>query len=169
MDRRVVRLLVSLLLLLAQASLASCGSDPADVSGTYTVNLTNGPNQCELSGWTVGESSTAIPVVITQDGASIEADVQGGTGVYLDLIVGSSTFTGTVSGTHLDLELVGRAGSMGSCAYTWRTSLDADLDGDVLTGQLVWYADTNSSAECGIYATCRNTQSMNGARPPTGD
>lgn len=146
---------------------ASCGSDPVDVAGTYTVNLTNGTNGCMVMNWTEGDTTTGVPLTITQDGSSFTATVTGLAATSLDIYPGAHTFTGTVSGSHLDGTLVGRAASMGSCAYTVNIDLDADLDGDVLTGELHWYADTNSSADCGMYATCSNQQAFNGTRPPT--
>lgn len=147
--------------------LASCGGDPANVAGTYTINLTSGPNGCELEGWTEGATTSAVPVVITQDGSSVTVTVQGVAAGYLDLVVGSHVFEGAVSGDHIDAMLTGRTGSEGSCAFTQFVALDADLDGDVLTGALRWYAQTNGLEECGILNSCENTQQLNGARPPS--
>lgn len=147
--------------------LASCESSPADFAGMYTINLTNGANQCDVMGWTVGESSTST-VVITQSDANATVEVQGLARTYLDLVVGAHTFQGTISGDHLDATLTGRAGSEGSCAYTLMIDLSADLDGDVLIGELRWYARTNNLPDCGVYNTCTNRQSMNGTRPPRG-
>jgi len=156
--------IVPLLLLLA-----SCGNDPADVAGSYSVSLTARENGCMLDGWTEGSTSTGVPLTITQEGASFTAEVTGATALVLDAIVGSHTFTGTVSGSHLDGTLRGRAMSMGTCAYTMNIDLDADLSGDVLTGELHWYPDANDSPDCGIYASCSNRQVFNGTRPPTTD
>lgn len=161
---RTLRL--SLLSVLAGLALASCGDDPANVAGTYTISLTNGPNGCMTESWEEGATSSGTTVVITQDGDAITADVQGVAGTYLDLVVGSSEFVGTVSGDHIDARLTGRAGTMGSCAYTLLIDMDADLDGDVLEGTLRWFAQTNGLAECGMYNTCQNTQAFNGTRPP---
>lgn len=150
------------------ALLASCGGDPVDVAGTYTINLTSGPNGCELDGWTEGETTSGVPVVITQDGSSVTVTVQGVAAGYLDLVVGGHVFEGAVSGDHIDATLTGRAGSEGSCAFTQIVELDADLEGDLLTGALRWYARTNGLADCGILNSCQNTQQLNGARPPSG-
>lgn len=151
----------------ALALLASCGSDPVNVAGNYTINLTNGPNGCMLSSWTEGDTATGVPVSITQDGANVTVTVTGLAGAYLDAVIGGHVFTGTVSGSHVDARLTGRPGAMGSCAYTQIVELDADLDGDVLTGSLRWFAQTNGLPECGMYNTCENTQQLNGTRPPS--
>jgi hypothetical protein len=153
--------------LVALALVSSCGGSPADVAGSYTVNLTNGANGCGTDGWMEGSTTTAVPIEITQDGSSFTATVTGLAATYLDVAVGAHVFTGPVSGSHLDGTLRGTGRSMGSCAYTLNVDLDADLDGDVLVGELRWYADTNSSPDCGMYATCSNLQSFNGTRPPT--
>lgn len=161
---RTLRL--SLFCMLSGLALASCGGDPANVAGTYTINLTNGPNGCMVDNWDEGATSTGTTVVITQDGSTIEADVQGLAGTYLDLVVGSSVFEGTVSGDHIDARLTGHARTQGSCAYTLLIDMDADLDGDVLQGSLRWFAQTNGLESCGILNTCQNTQAFNGTRPP---
>lgn len=157
-----------LLLVPVLALLPSCGSEPANVRGSYAINLTNGPNGCELDDWTVGETTTGVPIVVTQDGADTTLTVQGLTATYLDVVIGGHVFEGRVSGSHIDATLTGRAGAMGSCAYTQIVELDADLDGDVLMGNLRWYARTNGLADCGRFNTCENTQQLNGTRPPTG-
>lgn len=151
----------------ALALLASCGSEPAGVAGSYTVNLIHGANGCMTADWMEGDTTMAVPLEITQEGASFTATVTGFAALYLDGAVGSHVFTGQVSGSHLDGTLRGTGRSTGTCAYTLNIDMDADLSGDVITGQLRWYADTNSSPDCGMYATCSNLQSFNGTRPPT--
>src|SRR5215831_1933245 len=95
-----------------------CGSD-VNVAGTYTVAVTNGENGCNLQNWNVGNSASGIPLMITQNGSALTATVNGLTGTYLNLVLGSSAFTGTVSGNDINLRLVGtRTGNMASCAYT---------------------------------------------------
>ena len=153
--------------LLSSALLASCGSSPEDVSGSWNVNLTNGPNECMVSGWTEDESTSGIPLVITQDGADVTGTIGGAWGTAADVAFGTREFRGTVSGRHIDMRLTGRAGSMGGCAFTTVIDFDADTSGDTLAGRLVLSADTNSSPDCMHLATCMNVQAMNGARPPT--
>jgi hypothetical protein len=162
-----LRATLAALSLAALSAVSGCGGDPVDVRGTYAINLTNGPNGCELENWTVGETSTGVPVVITQDGANVTVTVQGAAAVYLDVAIGGHVFEGTVSGRHIDATLTGRAGALGSCAYTSIVDLEADLDGDLLTGRLRYYAQTNGLADCERFNTCENTQQLNGTRPPS--
>ncbi|AKF09903.1 hypothetical protein DB32_007052 [Sandaracinus amylolyticus] len=148
-------------------TIASCGNDPENVAGTYTINLTNGPNGCMLDNWEEGDTVTGTTIAVTQDGDAVTVNVEGLAGAYLDVVVGSRQFVGSVDGSHIDARLTGNAGTTGSCAYTFIVDLDADLDGDVLEGTLTWFAQTNGLAECGMYNTCQNTQAFNGTRPPS--
>ncbi len=147
--------------------LGAVGCAPADVAGNYTVNVTNGENGCAFDGWTVGETASSIPLVVTQDDSTVQLDVQGTTGGLLDLVIGSSLFNGTVSGNGIDAALVGsNSARQGECAYTITVDLDASIDGDFLEGELRWRPVTNHHADCGILETCSTFQSFNGTRPP---
>src|SRR5690348_8371734 len=89
-------------------ALAGCGGGGSvDVSGSYTVAVTNGANGCMAVNWTVGDSAAGIPVTIAQDGSNATATVEGATGLYLQAGLGSRVFAGDVSGHSLDLELIG--------------------------------------------------------------
>lgn len=147
------------------ALVASCAG-PVDAAGSWSLNLTSGANECMLMDWTPGETATGVPVTITQSGSTLTADVTGAYGAALDLYFGTHRFTGTVAADHVTLRLVGRAGATGTCAYTPVLELQSTVTGDTMSGSLGWFFDTNSSADCGMYATCRNEQAMNGSRPP---
>ncbi len=152
------------LLLLA----AGCGSAaPVDFTGTYTVNVTNGSNVCGFPNWSTGSSSTGIPLTISQNGGMLSAQVGGLTGVYLDLILGSHTLSGTAAGDTFDLTLPGsRAGSQGTCAYTINAHALGTLSGDALSDSLHYTAATNHSPDCAALASCESVQNFNGTRPP---
>ena len=154
-------------LLGAALALAACGGD-ADVTGDYSVAVTNGANGCDLANWTEGSSAQNISVQITQDGDSVSADVGGATRVVLDLWLGGHVFTGTVDGDDLSLRLTGsNAQSSGNCAYTYDAVLDATVDGDTLTGTIRYEAQTNGGTDCGTLTGCATVQDFNGTRPPT--
>src|SRR5689334_22444984 len=111
-------------------ALAGCGGGSVDVSGSYTVAVTNGANGCMAVNWTVGDSAAGIPVTIAQDGSNATATVEGATGLYLQAGLGSRVFAGDVSGHSLDLELIGTTQqTQGSCTFTYNALLDGELDG----------------------------------------
>lgn len=147
---------------------SSCSSSPVNAAGNWSVNLTNGANGCALSNWTAGETTSGVPLTISQSGSAVTGEVGGTTGAAAGILFGTNRFTiGNVSGNRVDMRLVGRAGAMGGCAYTPVLDLSATISGDTMTGNVVWSYDTNSSADCGMMATCESVQAMNGSRPPT--
>lgn len=147
-----------------------CGDDdppPADFAGEYTLAITNGASTCPLDTWTEGESSTGVPLTIAQDGASVTVTVGGAGALGLGLLVGVATLEGTVEGDTMTLTRPGtRAFSAGSCAFTIDAHATADLDGDVLTGKIVYRPNANDSPDCEGLASCTATQRFNGTRPP---
>ncbi len=152
---------------LALLSLTSaCNSAPADVSGAWSVNLTNGANGCMLSNWTPGETTSGVPMTITQSGSTVTAEIGGTAGIALNLVFGTNRLTGMVSGSTVDLHADGRPASEGSCAYTAELDIQLQVNGDTLSGTTHWNYDANSSPDCGFRATCDSTQSVSGARPP---
>lgn len=151
------------------AALAGCGgSDPADVHGDYTIAVTNRTNGCDLTNWTEGNTASGIAVEITQNGGSASAEVMGTVGGLLDVWLGSRIFTGSVDGSHLDLRLTGETTfATGECDYTMDAVIDGDLDGDVLTGEIRYEAQTDGDPDCGDLTGCTSIQEFNGTRPPT--
>jgi hypothetical protein len=154
----------------AVVGLTACGSDePVDAAGTYTVSLTNRENGCNNPNWTIDESAAGIGVVMTQNGTSVNADVQaGGARVALDLVLGSHVFIGTVDGADLDLLIEGTPSfSMGTCDYTIDAQIEAHLEGDVLSGNIYYRAKTDGSTDCGTLTGCASRQELLGNRPPS--
>jgi hypothetical protein len=157
--------------LLLACCVAACGGSPANVAGSYTVAITNGMNGCGFQNWTVGAQSTNIGVTVAQgdpDPSAATADVTGLTGSYLDAVLGSHTYTGSVDGNELRLKLYGtRSYTSGNCAYTINSSLAATLTGDALAGSIAYTSSTNGSPDCATIQGCTSTQQFNGTRPPT--
>jgi hypothetical protein len=153
--------------LLTLATLASCDSSPADVAGDYTLAITNHDNGCSFQNWTVGESSSNVPLTITQNGHDVTAILEGVTGVWVEAGLGSKTFTGDVTGNALEVTLYGtRSGTQGGCAYTVNATAYATLAGDTLTGTIEYTPATNGSPDCGALEGCVSEQAFNGTRPP---
>jgi hypothetical protein len=147
--------------------LAACSSSPVDVTGDYSVQLTNGSNGCMFANYTVGNMTMDVPVTVTQNGTSATATVTGTAGDYLNLVLGSDAFAGSVSGSSLDLTLTGtRAMSSGSCAFTYNASLSAELTDNSLSGEIDYTSDTNNGSDCAGITGCVTTQDIAGSRPP---
>ena len=153
------------------ALLAACGSDPADVAGQYSLSLTNRDNGCNFANWTVDETASNIPITMTQsteDMSMATAVVGGAAGVYLDVLLGSRTYTGDVDGSSLLLTLFGQTTGMdGNCTFTVNSVIDAQLDGDVLSGEIRYEKATNGNPDCAASEGCASRQDFNGTRPPS--
>jgi hypothetical protein len=166
LDKRILH--ASLLLCAAVAS-ACGGDDPADVAGSYTIALTNGDNGCEFGNYQEGDTAQGVGLELTQNGGAVTGDVTGVVATtYLDLVLGSHTFTGDVGGTELDLGIVGTVPfRKDSCDYTVDATLSATIDGDVLVGTIDYSARTDGSNDCGVLEACHTVVSFNGTRPPS--
>lgn len=150
------------------ALLAGCAS--ADVSGDYSITVTNGARGCPTPDlWEEGGTADGIDLRVTQDPeGGVVMDVGGTTGFFLGRTVGDTMFTGEVAGSAVTAALIGDITyRSGMCTYEWRLDVDATASGDLLEGTITWAPLTNMHADCGELDTCRNTQAFNGTRPPT--
>lgn len=158
------------LCLVTVLALLGCGDDsePIDVHGNYTLNVTNGPSTCPLENWNQGVSTSGIPLTVTQNGSSVSADVGGAGAIFLTVYCGNAHLEGSVSGADLDLTLQGtRSLSSGSCAFTIDAHMVATIDNDALSGSITYTPDTNTSADCAAVRTCTARMNLNGTRPPS--
>ena len=149
--------------------LLGCGSDPADVAGSYTIAIaiTNRDNGCMFANWTAGAQTTGVEVTITQSGDQASATIEGTAGAFFDLWLGSRTYTGTVDGDELRLELFGnRSQSAGNCAFTYNSRIVGTIDGDALSGKVEYTAATDNNPDCAALEACLTYQDFNGTRPP---
>jgi hypothetical protein len=106
-------------------------------------------------------------VTISQTDDSVTAEVGGAAGALLELWLGSNNYTGSVDGNHLELELEGENNmTMGTCDYHYISIIDADLDGDVLEGEIRYETVTDGTPDCGELEGCSSVQAFNGTRPP---
>ena len=153
------------------ALFTACGSDPAEVAGEYSLSLTNRDNGCNFANWTEGETASNIPITMTQsteDPSMATAIVGGAAGVYLDVLLGSRTYTGEVDGSSVLLTLFGETVGMdGNCTFTVNSTIDAELDGDVLSGEIRYEKATNGNPDCAASEGCVSAQDFNGTRPPS--
>jgi hypothetical protein len=141
---------------------------PADVSGNYTLAITNGTNGCQFSNWTSGSSTQGVHLTLDQSGADAGATVTGLVGALFDVILGGMPhFEGTVSGTSFTLTAVGtNSATDGQCSFTIKATMTGTETGDAIQGQISYGETTNGSADCGFHATCASVQSYAGVRTP---
>ena len=151
----------------------ACGGDddfestPLDVSGAYTVSVTNKTNGCALLNWKEGEQTTGIPLTVLQDGKNISGTIDGLVGSAVAFWIGSASFQGTVDGNVVHAENFGtKAFNENACTYTINMVMDATLDGNALQGAIHYTPKTNDSPDCGVLANCTSLQEFSGSRPP---
>jgi hypothetical protein len=147
----------------------ACGSStPADVSGQYTVDITDEQNGCAFSDFTEGSSATDIPVEVNQDNASITVTVMGVAGAVLTLGLGNDAFTGTVDGESFNATVVGnKSFGSGGCSYTLNAAITGTITGDAIAGSIDYTSETTSGSACGSITGCETTQDYSGTRPPS--
>jgi hypothetical protein len=144
----------------------ACGGT-SDLSGDYTVALTNGPNACVFEGWTEGRELTGVVFTVTQNEAEVTGQVGGAAGLYLGVLAGTNTFAGTISGADFEMRLVGvRSQTEDQCRYTVDVVATGAIENDAISGKLT-YVPKTSGTGC-RFQDCQNTQAFAGARPPTG-
>ena len=144
----------------------ACSSAPTNFAGTYTLTTTNNANTCGFTNWTEGATST-FTAAFTQDGANAQITIQGAAAVYLDLVVGTATFQGTVSGNTFTSEYIGQKSvSEGACSYKVNVGVSATLDSNnVISGTITLAPVTNNDPSCGAKNGCLgNTETVSGNR-----
>ncbi|MCP4445366.1 MAG: hypothetical protein GY811_08485 [Myxococcales bacterium] len=146
-----------------------CGGDgaSADPTGEYTIAITSGANGCGFENWQEGATSTGIRMTITEDDMGVTANVDGISALFLDLLQGSHVFAGDVTGSDLRLEIVGsREQNLAGCTHLVDSTLEAEIDGDILIGTISYTVADNTASECATFAGCASVQNFNGTRPP---
>lgn len=104
---------------------------------------------------------------MTQSGGSVAGTVGGTGGLFLDLWLGGRVYTGTVRGNWIHMILYGtKSNQAGNCTYTVNSTVVAEIDGDVLVGDILYTAATNGNPDCAPLEGCSSLQSFNGTRPP---
>lgn len=147
--------------------LAACSSSPpTNFAGDYSVQLVDGANDCGFANWTAGSTSN-VKVTMTQDGSTGQFTVDDALiAAYLNLVVGASTFVGSVKDDTFSASFLGvKTVTQGACSYTVNTKLSMKLDSNnVLSGTLTYTPATNDDASCGVLNTCSDSQTVSGSR-----
>jgi hypothetical protein len=160
-----------ILLMCVSFAAAACGgsdySQPVDVTGQYTGQVTNGVNTCP-GVWVTGQMSD-VQITAAQTGDNISLQVKGGAALLLQAAFGSTAFNGKVSGNHIDALIIGSVmQSRSGCTWTTDGTLAADLNGNTLTGSVTYSPKTNNHADCmteGVTG-CSSTQNFTLNRMP---
>jgi hypothetical protein len=153
-------------------SAIGCGGDddntPPNVAGHYTINVTNGQNNCPLTGWQEGQSFSNITFDVTQDGENLLGTFQGVLAtIFLQAVIGATDFQGTVSHQSVEMTRLGtQTFTSGACMFTVRADLQGTSNGDVLQGQIVYKPVTHDDPDCASIESCSAVQMFNGTRPP---
>jgi hypothetical protein len=159
--------LTTVLLGLFACSDSSDSTSTADIAGTYTMSRSVQQNNCGIVAGAAGDSFEGVRVAITQSGGQATASILGAAGAATELLMGTSTFSGTVSGSSFDLALASTtAGSSGTCAYTINAHMIGSISGDAIQGKVVYTYVTNKTADCGARDTCQDIELFSGSRPP---
>jgi hypothetical protein len=120
-----------------------------------------------FANYTEGDTATGIPFSITQSNDNVTGEVGGLAGGYLDLVLGSRIFTGSVSGNDVTMRLTGTTmASQGTCDYSVDALLEGRLNADALNGTITYTTVTDHAADCGSLEGCETVQSFSGSRPP---
>jgi hypothetical protein len=160
--------LFSLVLVLAPLTGCGGGEDEftADVAGSYTVGVTNRASTCNLENWMEGNMSQGIQFDIMQEGSELDATVDGLTGIYVALVLGSADFEGSVRGYNIQLTNYGtNSFNEGNCTFTYNASLAGRIDDDAISGTITYAPATNDNPDCAD-VECSAVQEFSGSRPP---
>jgi hypothetical protein len=156
----------------AVLAVVSCGGSssspaPSDISGDYTITVTDGANACMFTNFMQGHVTTNVGVTIVQQGSSATGTVTGLAAGTLDILLGTSSFEGTVSGDSFTLTAIGsNPYKVGMCAFTVKGTITGSITGDAIQGTVTYTETTNGSSDCTYENTCSTVQDFAGVRAP---
>lgn len=154
-------------LVLGACSSSSDFTGSADLGGTYTVNVTNADNGCNIENWEQGKSTSDIPFVIEQQDVNVTGTLQGGAGLLLGLWIGTNQFTGLATGESFDITAHGtKMQTQGTCMYELNAEIQGHISGDAISGTIKYAPATTNDPACAS-VQCSSTQNFNGTRPPS--
>jgi hypothetical protein len=149
--------------------LPGCGGEEeftVDVSGEYTVAVTNRDSSCPMDNWMPGTMSSGILFTITQDGSDVHGTIGGPLGALIAFIQGNAEFDGTVKGTRINLTNYGTTkATQGNCSFTYNAVVDGTLSSNSLSGTITYSPATNDNPDCAA-VECSAVQEFSGSRPP---
>jgi hypothetical protein len=151
-------------------ALAGCdGGNDVDVTGDYSLRLTDAENGCQINPdkWSAGNTSDVKLNITRSEGNRLYGEVVGITALFVGLATGTTTFTGSADGSSVNLQIAGNvSAAAGTCDYKLDLSLHGEVSGDFIAGTLTYSFATDHAADCGFRETCKSVQKFNGTRPP---
>jgi hypothetical protein len=147
---------------------SGANGQPADLSGSYLVTITNGTNDCSfVMDWMEGAVSTNNELVIEQSGSELTAHAQGLAGLALFAVTGTAMFEGSVTGSDFVLTAYGtKAYAEGNCMYTLNAFVTGTLTGDAVAGTIDYRPAISDNPDCQS-VECEAHQAFSGTRPPS--
>ncbi len=156
-----------LALAVAIVVLPSCSDDPpADVEGTYAVDVSNGDDDCSFDNFAGGASD----LILTQgidDPAMVSSEFSGGgVAAFLGVALGGSEMTGLIEGRTLTLNRTGADRTTAEfCEYHINAALTGTVNGDAIEGTIVYTGQIDfETADCPFLDNCMSEQSFSGTR-----
>jgi len=152
-------------------SVAACGGSSSSVptvnaSGEYSGSVTNGANSCPGL-WNMGETNVLNMTVTQTDQGSVALQLKGAYGLAVQLILGSSTLTGTVNGTAINAVFIGTnriTDASSGCSFIWSGDFNASLSGDSLSGTMQLRPQMVSGTSCDAFTACSREVAVNETR-----
>jgi hypothetical protein len=165
----MLALLRKSLVLLTPVLLAGCSSEgefTSDISGNYTIAVTNRASSCDFKDWVEGKQASGIGFAMTQDDESLHATVDGVAAVFFNLALGSAQFDGSAERSSFELTNYGsKSQTQGNCTFTYNATVAGELNGDAISGTITYAPATNDSPDCAD-VKCEAVQDFSGSRPP---
>lgn len=153
-----------LLVVLGALGCSSGDEFTVDVSGNYSVALTDGDNSCKWA-WGNRDANARVPFTITQDGKDLTGKIMGLDAIGFALIFGTDDFKGTANGKSFTLTKPGNALKEGNCPYSYNATIEGSVEGDSISGTITYATATNGNPACAD-VECSATQLFAGSRPP---
>jgi hypothetical protein len=150
-------------------ALSGCGSNDeftADVTGSYSIAITNQASSCPFDKWMEGAETKDIGLTITQDGTKLHGTLDGAAALLFTVYFGSAEFDGSIHGEDLTLTNYGtRTATQGNCSYTYNSTVSGIQTADNISGTLTYAPKTNGNPDCDA-VECSASQKFSGSRPP---
>jgi hypothetical protein len=152
-------------------SMAACGGSSSDgpsvnASGNYTGSVTYGVNSCP-GAWSQGDTAMMDLTVTQTDQGSVSLQMKGPFAVVVQLILGASTLTGTVSGSEIHAVYISQnriTDASTGCTFIWAGDLGATVAGDALSGTLRLKPQMVVGTSCDVFMTCSRDVAINETR-----